>query len=59
MDHFDDITCEEFYGPEPTEEDYDLAFAIGASHVLFPDDAEPEEDDLVDLAEQDARREFV
>ena len=47
MDHFDDITCEEFYGPESfTEEDmegfYDLT-----------------DEEIADLADQDARREFV
>ena len=24
MDHFDDITCEEYYGPEITEEDMEV-----------------------------------
>jgi hypothetical protein len=40
FDHFEtQISCEEFYD----EPDYDLAFAVGASDVSFPDD----EDDIL------------
>tara|TARA_R110002012_G_scaffold300483_1_gene500278 strand:- start:592 stop:732 length:141 start_codon:yes stop_codon:yes gene_type:complete len=46
MDHFDDITCEEYYGTEPTEEDLESLYDLS-------------EDELSDLADQDARREFV
>ena len=46
MDHFDDITCEEYYGPEITDEDMEGLYDLT-------------DEEIADLADQDARREFV
>tara|TARA_Y100000004_G_C8907520_1_gene409408 strand:+ start:744 stop:884 length:141 start_codon:yes stop_codon:yes gene_type:complete len=46
MDHFDDITCEEYYGPEITEEDMEGLYDLT-------------DEEIADLADQDSRREFV
>ena len=46
MDHFDDITCEEYYGPEIAEEDMEGLYDLT-------------DEEIADLADQDSRREFV